>query len=721
MTTIDDVTVIGDGTQNAFGNTVSRDLVLNQLGFVRGRPSMVFSEGEIGDRVAGYVRVLNHDRIVAALGHRHAVALAGPSGAGVTTTAIAALRELRPDLPIRLFSTGEDDVEEISGTARGYLVRAADEEETRLRSCLEAVYASGGFLLVVGTEAEQRRFAEFLPAIPVQPPLAEAVYRRRLECRRFGGTPWPDWPRAKELLQDASPGDGRRLADLAMDIRDEAEVERAYRGWGDQLRGWFTEHSGLRDRTLLVAAATITPADETSVYGAALSLARQLKIGVEGGGLAWCPSAGLDELLGAERVEDGIVFRRHGFASSVLKHVWDDYPLARIDLLSWLSTLPTDDMVTLQPKLRPKLVEVFADFAAEYGWAEKIIQMAGSWADDAHQAADLSYVALARTCLHPRVGGRVRSGLYEWSRARRTPQTLKLTVARVCQVLGQVHVTIALTRLKHLGTYGNEQLQDEVLDVAYALSEAHPQAVAHAAKEWCRTSVQLSSGQDGARRARIGLRLLLGLPPAGVLLRDIVAAMEGLALRGGDQIRPVVIEAARELAVRHRGVVLSAALAWAANADDHPHQEAVPRATLGTALFLELAGEPDAVGLAVTLTGPGAVEPVACAPAWRAAVAAEAGVAGGYGGFPEVAWLWLDTAAARPDLRPGVVALFVAAAGAEPVRRALVVDLVRAWRGAHRGRRDIEEDILVRLLQPGWKRLLLSLWVRLRRRAAGSG
>ncbi|TDC67524.1 hypothetical protein E1200_14625 [Actinomadura sp. GC306] len=717
MTTIEDVTITGDGAQTAFGNTVSRDLVITQLNFVRGRPSMVLSEGEIRDRVAGYVPALNHDHIVAALRHRNAVALAGPPGAGVTTTAVAALRELRPGLPIRLFSTDEDDMEEISGAPHGYLVRAADEEETRLRACLEAVRASGGFLLVVGTEADQRRFAEFLPAIPVRPPAADAVYRRRLERCGLDGTHWPGWPRAKELLSDASPGDGRRLADLVAATGDEGEAERAYRGWAEQLRGWFAEHPGLRDRTLLVAAATIAPADETSVYGAALSLARQLKIKVEGGGLAWCPSTGLSKLLGADREDDALVFRRHGFADSVLRHVWDDYPLARTDLLSWLSALPTDDVVTLRPELRDKLVGVFADLAADHGYAEKIVQMAERWAGDAYRAADLSYIALARTCLHPLVGGRVRRRLYEWSRVRQAPQTLKLTVVSVCQVLGQTHVTIALTRLKHLATYGNEQVQDEVLDVVRALAEKHPRAVVQAAMDWCRTSVQLASGADAARRARMGLRILLDLP--SVDDRHVVAVMEDLALRGGEPVRSVVVEGARELAVRNRGLVLRMALAWAGNADHRPYQAALPCVKLGTALFLELAAEMDANGLALTLTGPGAVPAAAGALPWAVALAVEGSVEGGYDDFPDAAWLWLDTADARPDLRPGVVEVFVTAAGADPMRRALVVDCVRAWRRGRGGSREVEEDVLVRVLDPGWQRLLLRLWVGLRRTLAG--
>ncbi|MFI0484965.1 hypothetical protein [Actinomadura sp. 9N215] len=718
--TIEDVTIIGDDTQNVIGNTVSGDLIQTQLTFVRGRPSMVLSKDEIDERVAGYVPVRNHELIADALARRQVIALSGPAGAGVATTAVAALREVRPSLPIRLFSTGEDDVEEISGAARGYLVRAGDEEESRLRSCVEAVRASGGLLLVVGTEVEQRGFAEFLPVIAVDPPPAVAVFRRRLERRGLGGTGWTAWPRATELLKEASPGDARRLADLVADIRDEGEVERAYRGWKEQLTGWFAENSGLRDRALLVAAATIAPADETSVYGAALSLARQLRIKVEGGGLGWCPSAGLSELLGAERVDDRILFRRHGYAESVLRHVWDDYPLARMDLLTWLSALPTDDVVVLPSGLRRKLVEVFADLAAEDGAVEKIVQMAEAWAGDRHRSADLSYVALARTCLHPFVGGRVRRTLYEWSRLRQAPQTLKLTVVRVCQVLGETHVSIALTRLKHLATHGNEQVRDEVLAVARELAVAHPRAVFHAAREWCRTSVRLTVRQDGPRRADVGLRLMLDLLPNGPA-RDVLEVVDHLACYGGERIRPVALDAARELAARHHWEVLGAALAWTGNADGRPYEVATPRAALGTALFLHLAAARDVAGLAATLTGPGAVEPRACTSAWRAALAAEVGPAAGHEGFAAVVALWLETACARPDLRPGIVETFTSAAGPDPASRAYLAGFVRAWSGTRRDRREVRDDLLVRVLDPEWRRLVLLLWVRASRAVRSAG
>ncbi|TDD71180.1 hypothetical protein [Actinomadura rubrisoli] len=724
MTEFDDVSIIGDETQNAFGNTVSGDLIQTQLQFVRGRPSMVLSEGEIADRVTGYVPALNHEEIVGVLDRHHAVALAGAPGTGTTTTAVAALRWLRPDLPIRLFSTDEDDVEEIGAAkACGYLVRAGEEDASRLRSCLEAVHAAGGFLLVTGSPAELRGFTEFLHVLPVHPPPPDAVYRARL-ARCGVGRDWAGWPRAAVLLRDATPAEARRLADLVVAGGGASEVELAYRGWDEHLRGWFGENGELRNQTLMIAAATIAPADETSVYGAAMSLARQLKIKVEGGGLAWCPSTGLSELLGADRDDDKIVFRRHGYADSVLRYVWDDYPLARLDLLSWLSALPTDEVVELRPALRHKLVEVFADLASEHDEVERILRKAAEWAAR-HHAADLSYVALARTCLHPRVGGRVRGRLYKWSIERRTAKTLKLTVARVCQVLGETHVSIALTRLKHLATYGDEQVQAEVFEVVRALAEIHPEKVFQTALIWCRTATRLASERDRFNRARIGLQILLAehdrplrvrhggdaremsMFPDATRLRSVLEVMEQLAACGG-HVRPLVLEAARTLAAGgYRTSVLRAALAWAAHPDG-------PSVAIGTEIFLMLAAETTPDGLPAILAGPDAIDPMACTPPWAVALGAQAAGSGEYTLFEMVLQLWLDAAATRREVRPRIVSMIEQAAGGDLGRRAVVLDVVRRWAGVDRARRGVKEDIFVRLLYPEWKLLLLMVWVRIR-------
>jgi hypothetical protein len=755
-TSFEDIVVEGDGTQNAFGNLVTRDLIMNQIKIVRGRPKMVLSEEEISDRVAEYVPALNHDEIVQSLRRDGVVALAGPSGFGVTTTAIAALRQLHPQLPIRWFSPGEEDVEEIGATdAGGYLVRAGDEEESRLRSCLEAVLKSHGLLLIVGTAAEHQRLAGFLRPIEVQPPPAEAVYRRRLIHRELGDTPWPSWSRATELLKDAAPKDARRLADIVIavcrDGGDAQEVERAYLGWAEELRDWFSRHPELRDRTLMVAASTITPADETSVYGAALSLARQLKIDAAGGGLAWCPSTGLAELLAAQSLDGRIAFRRHGFAPSVLRTVWQDYPLARADLLSWLSALPTDEVVSLEYALRIKIVEVFANLAAEHRAVEIVLQTAERWAArNRYPGADLAYTALAQTCLHPMVGGAVRRRLYEWSRRERpASQTLKLTIVRVCQVLGETHLSIALTRLKHLATYGNEQVQDEVFEVVRALADLHPKAVFDTVLDWCRDAEGLSD-RYAANRLGVGLRFLVAhvlaevlaaaAPPQGTTasLYRIVKVMERLATLGKEPIRLLLLTSARALAEHFTAAILQSALAWAAGATMGPAtwSQTPDRmwslARLGTELFLSLAVVPDQEGNAEVLTGPVALDPVAGVPAWQVALgevsvlvngdgaqrrdargryASGRRASDGYEAFDDAVRRWLDTAVARPDLRQGIVAAFAAAAGHVPARRLELAQIVRSWAGLDSSRRPVKEALLVRVLLPEWQRLLLMLWV----------
>ncbi|GAA4236137.1 hypothetical protein GCM10022254_45050 [Actinomadura meridiana] len=715
MTTIDDTTINGDGTQNVFGNTVDRDLVFNQFNYVRERRAMRLPEGEIVERLAEYVPAFNHGQIVERLRLDHAVALCGRPGAGVAMTAIAALREVRPGLEIRRFTAGEDDAAEIGPSdAVGYLVRARDEEASRLRSCAEVMRASGGYLLVVGAENDYRpEWSDFLPPLRVLAPVADAVYRRRLACRGLGDTGWPDWPGAAELLKDSPPGEGRRLADIVRVVEreggDEDDVVRAYRGWKDQLRHWFADHEEPRDRTLMIAAATISPADETSVYGAALSLARQLDVTVPGAGLAWCPSTGLSELIGTDADEGRVVFRRHGYAESVLHFVWRDYPLARTDLLTWLSALPVDDGVNLNTPLRRRVARVFAELAAEQGESGRILGTARAWAD--RDQADLAYVVLAGTCLHPVVGGRVRKGLYHWSRERGTPQTLKLTIVRVSQLLGVTYPSVALTRLKHLATFGNRQVCDEVEDAAFDLAQVHEGEVVQAALGWCESAARMSSGRDGARLAGVALNVLLrlanrpdasGPPVVGAVLRGV----ELLAARGG-AFGVLGLGAAQNLAVRYRTVVVRTALVWADDAPTHP----ASRARLGAALFLTLAAEEGADGLAVLLTGPGALDPLICATAWYVALDAPNGGSG-----EDVAVrLWLETARARPDLRPGIVKCLTSAASGDPRRRRLMVELVREWAGDQRACRDVRDDILVRILQPEWERLLLALWVWLRR------
>jgi hypothetical protein len=510
------IDIEGDYGQNAVGNQVHGDLVQSMTTFVRGHPSMYLGSAEVANRVACYVPARNHDLVVKALDVNHAIVLTGSWGSGRETTAIAAMHQLRPGIQIRRFSLEDEDAEEIDAKrAYGYLIHAEDGGITRLGRCAEAVRASDGYLAVVA-EREIHEAAALLPSILLEPPDPVQVYRRQVTIR--GLDEWPHWSQAAILLEAALPADARRLADLVAqadqrsgDITaQQTEVANAYRGWKDELRNWFSEHREPHERALLVAATTLpSVAEEAYVYAAASSLAQRLQIDMNGGGLAWCPVTGLRSLLGAEQEDGRITFRRIGYADSALRHALADFPLARADLLAWLAALPTAEAAIYG--MANTVAGTFADLAAEHGAADDITKTARTWG--LNKLADLAFIALSRTCLHPRVGAQVRRALYDWSRTTSTPQTLKLTIARVCEPLGQTHLSIALTRLKHLVTHGNRQVADEAIVTARALADqGHRREVLAAALSWCaETNRENLADRARQRRRRAGAMLFLEL------------------------------------------------------------------------------------------------------------------------------------------------------------------------------------------------------------------
>jgi hypothetical protein len=394
-----DIDIQGENSQNIIGNQVTGDLIQSSYTFVHRRPSMYLGSDEIADRLDCYVAVRNHDLIVKALELDLAVVLVGPMGCGRETTAIAAIQQLRPGTSIRRFSLEDEDTEEIHAKGGGYLIHAADGGLPRLARCIDAVRASGGYLVVIA-EAEPERVlvTANLSSIVVEPPHPVQVYQRRVAQR--GLIEWNQWDEVSGLLENALPTDARRLANLIEQIDRKGgditarrkEAIRAYRGWADELRDWFNRHREPPERALLIAAATLSPvAEDKNVYALASSLAQRLEITINGAGLAWCPVTGLCNLLEAERAENRIVFRRFDFAASVLRHALTDYPLARLDLLSWLAALPTDEAVP--DELQNPLAQTFADLAAEHGPTDLIAGTSRTWGADG--LADLAFIALS--------------------------------------------------------------------------------------------------------------------------------------------------------------------------------------------------------------------------------------------------------------------------------------------------------------------------------------
>jgi hypothetical protein len=536
------IEIDGDSAQNALGNTVSGDLVQVQLRFTRGRPAMFLGKDEVAARLACYVPAHNHETIVKELRANRAVAVSGPRGSGRETTAMAAIQELHPGIQVRRFSLEDDDAEEIY--ARGpccYLIHAEDGGLARLSGCAEAIRESGGYLAVI-TADETSAAAASIRMIRVEHPRPVQVYRSWVTA--LGMVEWVDWHHAAALLENSLPTDARRLADLVERLGQQggglkdrqAEVTLAYRGWDEEIRQWFRNHSEPHERALLVAAATVpAAATEAYVYDAASALADQLHVDVNGRGLAWCSVTELREVLDAKQADGQVIFERTGYASSILRHVLANYLLARDDIFAWLVALPTGQAA--RHEIANTVTETYADLAAEYGTAAAIRAAARQWG--VVGLADLAFIALSRTCLHPRVGQEVRQTLYDWSIEASTRQTLKLTIARVCEPLGQTYPSVALTRLKHLATHGNLQVVGEVLTTARALlDQGHREEVVKAATDWCAPSNRENlSDADRRRRRRAGALLFLDLaePIGSFGLPEILDGARAMKLEACEQ------------------------------------------------------------------------------------------------------------------------------------------------------------------------------------------
>lgn len=493
--------------QVLIGSPVTGNVIYKQLNYIRGRPALYLGSDEIRARVSCYVPAAN-DRVMADhLWQNRAIGLSGPVGSGRETTAIAIMRRLYPGLPIRRFALGE---EEIDDAPQGYLIRLTPGNEADLGACVEGVRKSGGYLAAMaGTPIEIENFAWF----SIEPPLAHDVFQSWVMFRRL--PQWADWDRAKVLLEDHRPSDAYRLAELALrasrgggDLaQQQNEVERAYLGWDDELRVWFRAHDNPLERILLIAAVIVPDGlDEAFAYDAAAKLAETLDPERNGAGLAWCPVTGIRDMLGADHDGERITFRRIGYAEAALRHAFADYPLARADLFSWLAALPSSaggDGVGI--------AQTFASLAARYGETDRITSAALEFGHG--NQPDLAYTILSQTCTHPRVGAGVRSALYEWSRTPGLAVTMKLVIARTCEVLGETSPSVALTRLKHLATWGGSQVIGQVIDSALALAEfGHGGLVLREALDWCdpgKYGVLPASARQ--RRRRAGAMLFLRL------------------------------------------------------------------------------------------------------------------------------------------------------------------------------------------------------------------
>ncbi|MFI5616197.1 hypothetical protein [Streptomyces sp. NPDC051567] len=265
----------------------------------------------------------------------------------------------------------------------------------------------------------------------------------------FAAAPMRELDRLAELVVQAR--DSARYGTDFADWRNEAVA--AATNWSQQVAGQLREHSGGRERALLLAAAMTHGAAADTVLGAAHSLLEVLRypkdetprLVQEGLGEQF-------EKLSLVREDDGRVrFARLAYDSAVRRHFWENFPELRRGFRDWVMQCMA--LPELGSEDRARLADRFAEQALSVGRADDLYLLIEKWTDPSAggrlraEAAAVLELGLS----HEQYGSRFRSRVYQWVTASRLPPDLARVLTDVCRhVIAVTHPEQAMVRLRHL-------------------------------------------------------------------------------------------------------------------------------------------------------------------------------------------------------------------------------------------------------------------------------
>ncbi|MFI0738209.1 hypothetical protein ACH4PU_08950 [Streptomyces sp. NPDC021100] len=308
--------------------------------------------------------------------------------------------------------------------------------------------------------------AELTPlAVQLGRPRARAVLSRHLRVRgvRFAHDQLSTDELA-HLLATAPMRELDRLAQLVVQARDSArcgtefedwrdEALAAATNWSQQVARQLREHSGVRERALLLAAAMTHGAAPDAVVGAARGLVGVLRYPEDDTPrLAQEGLAEQFERLSLARESDGRVrFHRLAYDSAVRSYFWENFPELRQGFRDWVRQCVR--LPELGSEDRAQLVGRFAEQALSSGRAEDIGLLVEKWT---HSSAAGRLRAEAAAILelglsHEEHGAHLRSRVYQWVTAARLMPDLARVLTDVCHhVMSVTHPEQAAVRLRHL-------------------------------------------------------------------------------------------------------------------------------------------------------------------------------------------------------------------------------------------------------------------------------
>lgn len=404
--------------------------------------------------------------------HRiRAVFLTGPPGSGLTTAAKMLLHELRDESGPFTPLPEEDQLNPNDVPWQGRLlldlshadaatVAARSKELPSLRAVLPDQQAY--LVVVLGENVDPHANPDLLRyTVGIEKPRGDLVLLRHLKA---DGIYLSDDELAQFTSKAQLDGPVLDIANLASLVRRAAQAnpQGSTADWlNDALAATnrtaevaelVHNHSSIRDRAVLLAAAMCPGAKRDAVFFAAQQLLDVVGSPTEGR-VRLEQQGYLQQLknLQIQHNDLSVWFPSFQYDHAVRVHFWDNYPDLRTAFCTWTDNLLTLSGLTVAE--REELLDRFLEQALRTGCSDEVATLVDKWAKSENNKAlwmRFATRALTTGLRNDSHGGRFRKLVYDWSTDSALPAHLGPLLVDVCtDVIAPVYPEQAVVRLHH--------------------------------------------------------------------------------------------------------------------------------------------------------------------------------------------------------------------------------------------------------------------------------
>ncbi|MFD8478252.1 hypothetical protein [Kitasatospora sp. NPDC059673] len=521
-------TAAGPSVQQNVGTNYGVTIGAQFQNIINGMRTVELRPGWVDQQLAVHVPPKNLDEARIKLRDEHVVVLIGENGAGREAAGLCLLRELGKDLTFKRFHREPRDpfsLADLTGQQNiGWILDLRAEGDTvagGLGYSLQdtgTLKAATSYLVVLTSPQVWSTISDGSDKshVLIEPADAPEVLRAHLA---LAGCQEPErWignSRIEHAIARKLPGEVKRWAEAI--VTEEARpaptlvaaaggeqgveefrarVERvveAMADWRNQLLSWHMAHPNSDHRNYLLAAAAMDGSPVELIYHASESLAKDLgeeptpRPGQQGPGIIE-----LTHMIGAElSAEATVTLPSKDYAEAVVEY----FLLDRAHLVDRFTEWTAHQAACLPGGLGTQLADRVAVWVIRHTQKSRSVKVlkavATVWSARPllrGHARDLLSIA----AVDSGVGRLVREQSLVWTRDDKEPDSLRATLAGVCQQVSQVYPKEALLRLGELAARGNTAVTAAVGEAINTMWERpdERQQTRKVLRQWARSSTE---------------------------------------------------------------------------------------------------------------------------------------------------------------------------------------------------------------------------------------